>query len=944
MAEKDPNETDDLFDDSVLDEVVDLDAETPHPDIEPNFAAETEEAVEELEPVADDGFEVTEELGDAVAAEIEGESPASEFEVTETLEETPEPAAGGGFEIAEDFEETPEAAQEEKLGEMPLAAEDEPEVEDFDEPEEAADDAGAFEEDEETGDNALEEEEFTEEETGDEAGDNAFEKEEFTEEEEAGDDASEEEPVEDEVTGPRRGGAADRYQKTAKQPPSKRKKRVMAALILSLPVMFVGIVIAGFFIRQPYYPNIEGSPEVNAWHKLLIVTGLAEEPPKPEIARPPVKDDGPLIPPDTLVRDYHAEQNRVVREVGVDILRGRLDAELSEAGVTEPDKALKKKFFWEADKIIKNIESAENRLKLIWADMEAKQVEGITPQKHTELMNELAATRTALEAFREENKPNEAIGTDSTVTPKDPSPLIAEYERAFAGGKDSLRTAAALQADLQREQGEGALTRPLARKYFDLAADSIDAIGDLETRLKALMVRMESEGVENRPTDKHMGNLDELSALRAALEQFQNDHDPQSIAEMPAPSPLIAEYDRAYLTGKPTDDAEGLRGALKYELGELGIDSPTLELAQSYHDRADEAIEAIDRLVEDLNRRIAQMGAEGIADIPAGTHENRLEELATMRSDLESFRDNEVDPASITMPEASPLPAEYSAVWDARNLTDAAVLRSNLKAELEALGLAAPNRAVAGKHYDLAAEAIAAIDALEADLTGRMRAMNDQDVAGRPTDAHAGHLAELAGIRTELKTFREGVDPSKIAVAPPPAVEDTPLKQFEALRDKLNRAGLDESITLLTEFLAGSPDDRFRGWAEQEVARLEQIRADRTARETPETPRKSPDDLIKEGTDLVVKCAESIKRLIKTEIPEDSTAQLELRLESEDVLAGLDDAQFKYSRALEDLKADPNRAEDVKKLEASLTRIRQLRKAFSEDFVRRLDRKSGSRQ
>lgn len=920
MAEKSPEEQDDLFDDSVLDEVVDLDAETPHPDIEPPavsevepplVAEEEEEVVETLDPV--DDFEVTEELGDTAAEEFEVAEP-DEFQITE--EAAP---AADGFEVTDEFEETPPAAPDEEF------TEEETPVDDLDQPEEAAGDA--FEEEEFTEEEAPTDDEFTEEAAADE---------EFAEEEAPADEedfTEEEEPVDEETerAGPRRGGAADRYQKTAKPPPSKGRKRVMAALILALPVMLVGIIIAGFFIKQPYYPDIDGSPEVHAWQKMLIMLKISDPPPRPEIARPPV-DDEPETPPDTLVQDYQAEQRRVVREIGADILQGRLEGELAEKGLTEPDKELKKKYFWEADKIVKSIEAAENRLKLIWADMEAKKIEGIVPQKHTELMGDLLARRTEMEAFREANKPSSGSGTESTVTPKDPSPRIAEYDRTFDDGKAAIRDAAALRADLQTEQGGGALTRELAQKYFNRAGESIVAIGNLETAIKNLMAQMESEAVDGLPAERHQTNLEELAAMRASLEQFQSDCDPQKI---PMESPLVKEYGSAFTNGRDElVEASALRSALQAQQGGGPL---TRELAQTFHATAGRAIEDVDRLIERLNTLVAQMEA---SDVPTA-HADNLEALAAIRRDLATFRD-EVNPESIVeMPAPSPLPGEYAQVWESRNLQEAAVLRSNLRAELGELGLEKPDRMVAGKHWDLAGQAIAAVDAFERELNDRMSRMESENLPDRPTDAHAEHLAELGTLRRELKAFRDEIDPTKIAVAPPPAVEDTPLKQFEALREKLNRAGLDESIAILQGYLEAGPEDRFRGWAEGELARLETIRADRAAREAPETPKKTPDDLIREGTELVVKCAEAIKRLIKTEIPDDTTAQLALRLESEDVLAGLDDAQFKYARALEQIKDDPDRAEDVEKLETSLTRIRQLRKAFSEDFVKRLDHKTG---
>jgi hypothetical protein len=111
----------------------------------------------------------------------------------------------------------------------------------------------------------------------------------------------------------------------------------------------------------------------------------------------------------------------------------------------------------------------------------------------------------------------------------------------------------------------------------------------------------------------------------------------------------------------------------------------------------------------------------------------------------------------------------------------------------------------------------------------------------------------------------------------------------------------------------------------------------------PEPPPVDADALKRDGSRRIVDASKLIMKLMETKLPDDATSLLQLRLEAEDALAGLDDAEFKFSKALGGLRGQPERAEEVRKLEANLGRLRELRQAFLDDFVKRLDRKSGRR-
>lgn len=111
----------------------------------------------------------------------------------------------------------------------------------------------------------------------------------------------------------------------------------------------------------------------------------------------------------------------------------------------------------------------------------------------------------------------------------------------------------------------------------------------------------------------------------------------------------------------------------------------------------------------------------------------------------------------------------------------------------------------------------------------------------------------------------------------------------------------------------------------------------------PAPPARNAETLIRDGSRLVVKSSESIMNLMETKIPANASNLLQLRLEAEDALAGLDDAEFKFGRAMTELKAQKDRTEEVKKIEGNLARLRELRQAFIDDFVRKLDRRTGRR-
>jgi hypothetical protein len=320
-----------------------------------------------------------------------------------------------------------------------------------------------------------------------------------------------------------------------------------------------------------------------------------------------------------------------------------------------------------------------------------------------------------------------------------------------------------------------------------------------------------------------------------------------------------------------------------------------------------------------------------------------------------------------------PMADEYhrTYVGAIKNVTEADVLRDRMKAEQEQLSLAEPSAELKQKYFEEVDRMVGALEAADAKLKELMTQMEADQAQDIPRQRHTENLQELLGLLTGLRGFRSQVKPAALAAAPkerpaPPPADPPPLAKGQEPEPPPKEPKPAEpepppkEPTPAPQPKPAPPKEdpppvkpEKPEPAPQEPApepKKEEAPAPATPKEeTPAVQRregaepKSADVLAEEAGKLVLASTAAILKLARTPIPQDTTSRLELKLEAEDAMAGLDDAESKFIRALKGLESRADRADDARKIRENLERIRQLRLDFNEGFLRRLDGRAALR-